>query len=475
MVFNSAVFFLFLSIVLLLYWKFFNKNLLVRNLFIIAASLFFYAWWDWRFVGLWMFTSLTDFFVALLIAKHRDKGKALLLVSICTNLVVLGFFKYFNFFVTSFGLLLEHLGFKASLSTLQLVLPVGISFYTFQAMSYTIDVYQKKVEPCRDMAKYLAFISFFPQLVAGPIERAQHMFPQFDTLKKITGEGIKIGLQLILWGLFKKTVIADNLAIYVDEVFNHTLNYSGISCVVASLFFTVQIYCDFSGYTDIARGTARLLGFELMQNFNLPYFASSFTDFWKRWHISLSSWFRDYVYIPLGGNRKGKVREIVNLNLTFILSGLWHGANFTFLIWGALHGAYISLEKILERNLKITLPRILKHLLVFVLVSFAWIFFRAASLRDALLFIKQIFTQTTLATFYENFKLTYTNTGYSIWFLLPLLVFMAIEIISAIGNHTRVFPFKTKSQRLVISYLLVISIVLFGVFNNAPNFIYFQF
>ena len=475
MVFNSAVFFLFLFIVLLLYWKFFNKNLLVRNIFIILASLLFYAWWDWRFVGLWMFTSLTDFFVALLIANNRDKGKVLLLVSICTNLVVLGFFKYFNFFVNSFGLLLEHLGFKASLSTLQLVLPVGISFYTFQAMSYTIDVYRKKVEPCRDVVKYLAFISFFPQLVAGPIERAQHMFPQFDTLKKITVEGIKIGLQLILWGLFKKTVIADNLAIYVDEVFNHTVNYSGISCVVASLFFTIQIYCDFSGYTDIARGAARLLGFELMQNFNLPYFASSFTDFWKRWHISLSSWFRDYVYIPLGGNRKGKAREIINLNLTFILSGLWHGANFTFLIWGALHGAYISLEKTLEKSIKITIPKLLKHLVVFVLVSFAWIFFRAASLHEAIFFIKQTFTKTTALAFSENFKSAYTKTGYGIWFLLPLLIFILIEIISAISNNASVLPFKTKPQRLAIYYLLVVGIVLFGVFNNAPNFIYFQF
>ena len=475
MVFNSAVFFLFFLIVLLLYWKFFTKNLLARNLFIIAASLFFYGWWDWRFTFLWMFTSLTDFFIAIQIAKHRNKGKILLLFSICINLAVLGFFKYFNFFVNSFSVLLNHFGLKASVTTLQVVLPIGISFYTFQAMSYTIDVYRKKIKPCKDLSKYLAFISFFPQLVAGPIERSQHMLPQFNTLKRITGDDIKIGLQLILWGLFKKTVIADNLAIYVDEVFNHTANYSGLSCIVAALFFTVQIYCDFSGYTDIARGTARLLGFDLMQNFSLPYFATSFTDFWKRWHISLSSWFRDYVYIPLGGNRQGKVREIINLNLTFILSGLWHGANFTFLIWGALHGLYNSIEKIVVEKGMFKLPRAIKHILVFLLVAFAWIFFRAATLHDATLFIRQLFHTTSTGSFIVNFVQAYKHTGYGLWFLLPLCIFIWLECISCVKNSSGVFFISHRLSRVTIYYALFLSILLFGVFNNAPNFIYFQF
>lgn len=475
MVFNSAVFFVFLICVLFFYWKFFCKSIQTRNIFIILASLFFYGWWDWRFVGLWVFTALTDFYVAKLIAANAKKGKHFLFISIVINLSVLGFFKYYNFFITSFVCFLESLNLHASISTLQLVLPVGISFYTFQAMSYTIDVYRKKIEPEENIFTYLAFISFFPQLVAGPIERAQHMLPQFNSKKEFNINLFKTGLTFILLGLFKKVVVADNLAMFVDEVFDNNINYSCITNIVAALFFTIQIYCDFSGYSDIAVGTARLLGFELTQNFNYPYFASSFRDFWKRWHISLSSWFRDYLYITLGGNKKGKFREYINLNITFLLSGLWHGASFTFIIWGALHGMFVSIEKIFQGRLKMS--AFIKHIFVFCCVCFAWIFFRAHTFSQCMLFIKNIFNfQSFSGSFFFHLKLIYSSTTYGIWFLLPLFIFIAFEISMYFSkkppaSFVPINPFT----KLAFYYALIAGILLFGVFNNAPSFIYFQF
>jgi alginate O-acetyltransferase complex protein AlgI len=474
MVFNSIVFFLFLFIVFILYWKFFSKNIKARNIFIILASLFFYGWWDWRFVGLWIFTALTDFYVARAIDRNPQKGKSFLFISLFINLTVLGFFKYFNFFISSFASLLESLNLHASISTLQLVLPVGISFYTFQAMSYTIDVYRKKISPEKNVFTYLAFISFFPQLVAGPIERAQHMLPQFNSKKEFNYAFFKSGLILILWGLFKKVVIADNLAIFVDEVFDHNQIYSGGVNILAAVFFTLQIYCDFSGYSDIAIGTAKLLGFELSQNFNHPYFASGFQDFWKRWHISLSSWFRDYLYISLGGNKKGRVREYLNLILTFILSGLWHGANFTFIIWGALHGAFVSIEKMLKGKIKI--PSAAKHVLVFICVCFAWIFFRAHSLSQCSFFIKNIFNTDSNTSLFFTLKQIYSATSYGIWFLLPLLVFVILETTLYFTKQTAEnFSANNSVSRIVFYYTLIAGVLLFGVFNNAPSFIYFQF
>ncbi|MGZ3861585.1 MAG: MBOAT family O-acyltransferase [Bacteroidia bacterium] len=474
MVFNSVVFFFFFIVVLFLYHQFFSKKINTRNIFLILASLYFYGWWDWRFVCLWLFTALTDYFIAKQIRAKPEKAKSFLTISILVNLGVLGFFKYYNFFISSFCKVLEAFDLHASESTLQIILPVGISFYTFQALSYTIDVYRKKIEPEYNLPIYLAFISFFPQLVAGPIERAQHMLPQFRVLHPINYNIVKSGLAYILWGLFKKVVIADNLAIFVDEVFDHNQNYSGSTNIIAALFFTLQIYCDFSGYSDIAVGTARLLGFELSQNFNHPYHASSFRDFWIRWHISLSSWFRDYVYIPLGGNKKSKLRTYFNLNLTFILSGLWHGANFTFIIWGALHGLFISIEKFMKG--KLNLPAITKRIIVFCGVCFAWIFFRAHSVHQGALFIRNIFRATTYSSPILDLKNIYSTCAYGLWFFLPLLFFIMSEMVMCIAQKgPENLISGNKFSKISFYYLLIAGILLFGVFNNAPSFIYFQF
>jgi len=339
MLFNSGVFLKFFAGFLLLYWLVRN-HLRARNILIVVASYLFYGWWDYRFLGLILFSSLLDYFVGLGIARQNDarRRKLWLTASIAANLGILGFFKYFDFFVTSFGTLLQKIGVPFQTSTLGIILPVGISFYTFQAMSYTIDVYRGNIPACRNVINFLAFVSFFPQLVAGPIERASHLLPQFERTLSITRPMLEEGIWLIIWGMFKKVVIADNLDALVRMAFQNP-SYSGPVVVLGTIAFGFQIYCDFSGYSDIARGTARVLGFDIMVNFNLPYFASNIREFWQRWHISLSTWLRDYLYISLGGNRRGEIRTYVNLFLTMLLGGLWHGAAWNFVLWGAWHGA----------------------------------------------------------------------------------------------------------------------------------------
>ena len=335
MLFNSVDFAIFLPIVFILYWFVTNKNLKLQNFLIVAASYFFYACWDWRFLSLITFSIVVDYFMGILLGKEKNqrKRKILLWVSIIVNLGFLGFFKYYNFFVDNFIAAFSFFGQEIKPNTLNIILPVGISFYTFQTLSYTIDVYRRKFEPTKDFIAFAAFVSFFPNLVAGPIERATNLLPQFYKKRDFDYSKAVDGMRQILWGLFKKIVIADNCAEFANQIFNNSANMNGSTLVLGALFFTFQIYGDFSGYSDIAIGTARLFGFNLMRNFNFPYFSRDIAEFWRRWHISLSSWFRDYLYIPLGGSRVGTWKKVRNIFIIFIVSGFWHGANWTFIAW----------------------------------------------------------------------------------------------------------------------------------------------
>ncbi len=326
MLFNSIDFAIFLPIVFILYWFVTNKNLRLQNALIVVSSYVFYGWWDWRFLSLIFFSTIVDYTIGIQLKKEerQKRRKYLLWTSILINLGFLGFFKYYNFFLDNFISAFSFFGSEISASSLNIILPVGISFYTFQTLSYTIDVYRRKLEPTKDFIAFSAFVSFFPQLVAGPIERATHLLPQFYTKRTFDYTLAVNGMRQILWGLFKKIVIADNCAEYANMIFNNSADYSGSTLVLGALFFTFQIYCDFSGYSDIAIGTSRLFGFDLMRNFNFPYFSRDIAEFWRRWHISLSTWFRDYVYIPLGGSRGGLWMKIRNTFIIFIVSGFWH-------------------------------------------------------------------------------------------------------------------------------------------------------
>jgi alginate O-acetyltransferase complex protein AlgI len=338
--FNSIEFLLFLPTVFVLYWFVFNKNLKVQNSLILISSYVFYGWWNYRFLSLIFLSTIVDYTVGLNIPKQNSekKQKLLLWCSVLFNLSVLGFFKYYNFFVDSWIDLFSSVGYEIkSVWTLNIILPVGISFYTFQTMSYTIDIYRNKLEPTKDFISFASFVSFFPQLVAGPIERASNLLPQILNRREFQYEQGVQGLRLILWGMFKKVVIADSLAPRVDDIFGNYQDLGGGTLWLGAIYFAFQIYCDFSGYSDIAIGSSKLFGFELKSNFKFPYFSRNIGEFWRRWHISLSTWFRDYLYIPLGGSQKGKWNSIRNIFIIFLVSGFWHGANWTFIIWGLFH------------------------------------------------------------------------------------------------------------------------------------------
>ena len=354
MLFNSIDFAIFFPIVFVLYWIL-AKNLALRNILILASSYVFYGWWDWRFLLLIIISSFIDFYVGKELYKQEKnrKRKQLLFLSLLVNLGFLVYFKYTNFFIDTFIDSFKLFGKDIEISTLSIILPVGISFYTFQTLSYTIDIYRKQLEPTKDALSFFAFVAFFPQLVAGPIERAAHLLPQFYKIHKFNYNQVKSGLLLMAFGLFKKMVIADRLAILVNQVYNNPTEYEGVQIIIATIFFAFQIYCDFSGYSDIAIGLARTMGFDLMKNFDSPYLSKSITEFWRRWHISLSTWFRDYVYIPLGGSRNGKYKMYFNLFAVFLVSGLWHGAAMTFIIWGAIHGFIIVIEKAFTKQRKL--------------------------------------------------------------------------------------------------------------------------
>lgn len=488
MLFNSIDFVVFLPIVFVLYWFATAKNLKLQNALIVVSSFVFYGWWDWRFLSLLLFSSLIDFFVGLALHKENDlnKRKSLLAVSIFFNLGLLGFFKYFNFFITNFKDAFTFFGHSLDIQSLDIILPVGISFYTFQSLSYGIDVYRRKLEPTKDVVAFLAFVSFFPQLVAGPIERATHLLPQFYKKRVFNYEKAVDGMRLILWGFFKKIVIADNASLYVNDIFAHYTNYSGGTLILGAILFSFQIYCDFSGYSDIAIGLSRLFGFDLMRNFKYPYFSRNVAEFWQKWHISLTSWFRDYLYLPLGGNKGSLLFKIRNVMLVFLISGFWHGANWTFLIWGFVNALFfIPLVIIKENRLKLkvleketllpSIREVFEMGSTFVLITFAWIFFRAENIQHAFLYIRGILNPTHF--FQIHSQATFSDS------IIPLMwylsFFITVEWISRYYEHIiHPYLFQNKWQLKLTRftlYFFILLLIILNIKNEASDFIYFQF
>jgi alginate O-acetyltransferase complex protein AlgI len=406
MLFNSIDFALFFPIVFILYWFVANKNLSAQNLLLLVASFVFYGWWDTRFLLLLMFSTLLGYFTAIWIHDARSRRWKVFWfwISIVANVGFLGVFKYFNFFAESFQSMLQAFGIKSDLWTLEIILPIGISFYTFHGLSYVIDVYKGQIKPERKVVEYGVFVSFFPLLVAGPIERATHLLPQIQRRREFSYSSAVDGMRQILWGLFKKVVVADGAAEYANLIFNNSDDYSGTTLLMGAVFFSFQIYCDFSGYSDIALGTARLFGIELIRNFAFPYFSRDIAEFWRRWHISLSSWFRDYLYIPLGGSKGGAWMRVRNTFAIFIVSGFWHGANWTFIVWGALNAIYflpllltkrnrVNLETVAQGRHLPSIRELYAMVSTFGLVMLGWIFFRANDLGHALAYVRGIFTR----------------------------------------------------------------------------------
>ena len=482
MLFNSIQFAIFLPIVFLLYWFVFDRfiskskwQLRLQNAFVVVASYVFYGWWDWRFLLLIAFTSFCSWGSGLLIGKavSRKKAKTWMWLNIVLNLGILALFKYYDFFVTEFA---ELFNISTDGLLLKVILPVGISFYTFQALSYSIDVYRGKIEPTKDIVAFFAFISFFPQLVAGPIERATNLLPQFLKKREFNYDKAVDGMRQILWGLFKKIVVADNCAVFVDQVFSTYTEQSGSTLLLAAIFFTFQIYGDFSGYSDIAIGTAKLFGVKLMRNFNVPYFSRDIAEFWRRWHISLTTWFRDYVYIPLGGSRVSKAKVVRNTFIIFLVSGFWHGANWTFIAWGAYH-AVLFLPLILTgKNRKYTnqvaegrwlpsLKEVGQMLLTFFLAVMGWIIFRAESIGQAWKYVcgmcnKNMFTMPDAK---GNSAL-----------ILNIIILLLVEWIQRGKSHALELSAIHKGYIRWAIYFAVL-FILFAFGGNATNFIYFQF
>lgn len=486
MLFNSLDFAIFLPIVFLIYWYLLGKNLQVQNFFIVVASYLFYGWWDWRFLGLILFSTLVDYSMARLLgrAENLRKRKLLLWVSIVVNLGFLGFFKYYNFFLDNFVVAFSFFGKEFSGTSLQIILPVGISFYTFQTLSYVIDVYRKELEPSKNVISFAAYVSFFPQLVAGPIERATNLLPQFEKKRTFDYAASADGMRQILWGLFKKVVIADNCAEFANQIFNHYGDYSGWMLVLGAIFFTFQIYGDFSGYSDIAIGTARLFGFKLMRNFAFPYFSRDIAEFWRRWHISLSTWFRDYLYIPLGGSRGSLWKKIRNVFIIFIVSGFWHGANWTFIAWGVLNALFFLPLLLSKRNRKnldtIAKGRVfpsfrewLGMLTTFSLTVFAWIFFRAENLSQAFDYVYRMMTDLSLTSLQTVGTFIFHRHIGSV--LILLVAFLLIEW-KGRGDQYAIEQFISrwrKPTRVFFYYGLIFCLFWFA--GEVQQFIYFQF
>jgi alginate O-acetyltransferase complex protein AlgI len=481
MLFNSITFLVFLLFTFIVYWKSSCYSHRLGNAVLLASSYIFYGWWDWRFLILIILSSTTDFIIGRLLYKtnHNGKRKRLLLLSIAANIGILFVFKYFNFFIDSIGSITGEIAKEPNWSTLNIILPVGISFYTFQTLSYTIDIYKQKIKPTKSILTFFTFVAFFPQLVAGPIERAQRLIPQFEKKSTFSFSQASSGLKLMLWGLFKKMVIADQLSVIVNTVYANPENYNGLGIILATIFFGFQIYCDFSGYSDIAIGTARLFGIELMINFRTPYFAASIRDFWHRWHISLSTWFRDYIYIPLGGNQSNSIKWTGNILITFVVSGLWHGASITFIIWGFIHGILFILEQLISPLIKVhsKLKYILGLLITFSVVNFSWLFFRAESWTKVEVMLNNIFTKKTVG--FSAFKeliissSQVTESGRMLLFIFPF--FILIEIFIGKKTFAHLLMNSPKFLRWSFYYVIFISILFFGVLNSAPQFIYFQF
>ncbi|KAA6331043.1 Peptidoglycan O-acetyltransferase [termite gut metagenome] len=476
MLFNSFEFLLFLPVVFLLYCFVF-KQLSRQNLFVVVASYFFYGWWDWRFLVLIAFTSLCSYYSGILLEKaenKRTKQKWISASNIVLNLLILGIFKYFNFFSEGFAALFQSFGYRMDTVTLDILLPVGISFYTFQALSYSIDVYQHKIKPTRDPVAFFAFISFFPQLVAGPIERATNLLPQFQKERTFDYAKAVDGMRQMLWGFFKKMVVADNCATAVTKIWSEYQGEPGGQLLLVAVLFTFQIYGDFSGYSDIAIGCARLFGIELKRNFNFPYFSRDIAEFWRRWHISLTTWFRDYIYIPLGGSRAGKWKSFRNTMVIFLVSGFWHGANWTFIVWGAYHALLFLPLLLLGKNRKYTntvaagrlLPsfkEIIQMLSTFLLVVVGWVIFRAENIAQAWDYLCRMFSSSLF---------TFPDRGRSP--IIYILILLAVEWIQRDKQHAlQIDNVKYRAVRWGICLL----IALYTITNvgDQADFIYFQF
>ena len=471
MLFTSFDYAIFLPLVFAIYWFVLKNKLAAQNIFILIVSYIFYGWWDWRFLLLLILSTSIDYSFGLLIFRAEKRKKLYLVLSIINNLIVLGFFKYYNFFAESTESLLHTIGFDISPPLLHILLPVGISFYTFHGMSYVFDIYRGITKPTKNIVDYSVFVCFFPLLVAGPIERATHLLPQVSKPREFKYENAVSGIKQILWGLFKKVVIADTCAHYVNEIFNNYSAMPSSMLLVGAIYFAFQIYGDFSGYTDIALGSARLLGFELLINFRYPYFSRDIAEFWRRWHISLSSWFRDYLYIPLGGSKGSTLLKLRNTFIIFLVSGFWHGANWTFIVWGGLHAVYyipLLLAKKNRKNIDTlglvpSFVDVLKILSTFFIVTFAWIFFRSASVADAFVYIRDLF----------SFKAGGIPSNY--FFILPFIVLMFV-----VEWFNKDYDFALRNIRLPkfarysLYFVLFFSILAF-ITQSANTFIYFQF
>jgi D-alanyl-lipoteichoic acid acyltransferase DltB (MBOAT superfamily) len=479
MLFNSIEFAIFLPIVFLLYWFVFKRNLKLQNLFIVVVSYVFYGWWDWRFLVLIAFTSFCSWGSGLLIEKYNSdprKAKTISTLNIVLNLLILGVFKYYDFFAKEFAYLF---GLSSDDILLNIILPVGISFYTFQALSYSIDVYRGKLKPTHDIVQFFAFVSFFPQLVAGPIERAVNLLPQFEKPRRFDYDIAVDGLRQILWGLFKKMVVADNCAVYVDQVFSNYQSQSGSTLLLAAVLFTFQIYGDFSGYSDIAIGTAKLFGIKLMRNFNVPYFSRDIAEFWRRWHISLTTWFRDYVYIPLGGSRVSKAKVVRNTFIIFLLSGFWHGANWTFIIWGAYHALLFLPLILLGKNRKHTdvvaigrffpsLKEMCQMLMTFFLAVIGWVVFRANTIEEAWNYLCGLFDKSVFSVPWLD------SRHYYLPVLICIVIMLVVEWLQRDKEHAfDLSGIKSHVLKFGIYYVMVVALFWFG--GHAESFIYFQF
>jgi D-alanyl-lipoteichoic acid acyltransferase DltB (MBOAT superfamily) len=481
MLFNSLDFAIFLPIVFVLYWFVTNRSLKLQNVLLVVSSYVFYGWWDWRFLSLIFFSTLVDYSVGRALANEdlKIKRRLLLWTSISVNIGCLGFFKYYNFFLDNFVSAFSFFGQEINANSLHIILPVGISFYTFQTLSYTIDVYNRKLKPTKDVIAFSAFVSFFPQLVAGPIERATNLLPQFYKSRKFQYSEAMDGLRQILWGLFKKVVIADNCAKYANYIFDNSADLNGSTLVLGAVFFTFQIYGDFSGYSDIAIGISRLFGFNLKQNFAFPYFSRDIAEFWRRWHISLSTWFRDYLYIPLGGSRGTLSKTVRNVFVIFIVSGFWHGANWTFIVWGALNALYFlpilltknnrnHINTIAEGKIIPSFKEFSLMMITFALTVFAWIFFRAENIEHAFNYASGIFSSSLFSIpYFENGSLALPT-------LLLIVFFVIVEWFGREKQYAIESLFMNQ-KFLKWSFYYLILILIFVFAGSSQEFIYFQF
>ena len=473
MTFSSVEFIIFFSVVFICYWLACRTKALQNGLLVLASCVF-YGWWDWRFLGLLGVTALSTYASGQLMRKYDvDKGKrkAALIATIVLNLGILFYFKYFNFFIESFVDFVGLFGINLTTSTLKILLPVGISFYTFSALSYAIDVYQRKVEATDDLLAYSAYVMFFPSILSGPISRAQKQLPQYMQKRCFDYDAAIAACKAVLMGGVMKLCLADRLGIYVDAVYGNIAQHNGTSLLLASVLYTLQIYADFAGYSLMAIGFGRLLGIELPINFNRPYFSTTVTEFWRRWHISLTTWFRDYIYFPLGGNRCSKMRWMLNTMIVFVVSGLWHGAAYTFLIWGAMHGACMIIErliygdKIKHISNKFSLSNLLRLAATFSIVNFAWIFFRIENLSDVMLVLQKIFTQPGVP---------FIDIDVMFMFAVAMIIVFAYDLIKECNWNIHLLSSRFIVVRYATAVLLICYIISYGVLNGG-SFIYFQF